>query len=756
MMRKTVEHRSLKSLMLTAVMVLWSFASTASADTGKALLDSLHRNPKLMDSSAILETFELGNPTVRIIAGLKADKELEELKKLEDKGLIFEKNDLKLISKMKTNIKNLRTRVLKKIDTGKSEVKNTFYFIPAIAFETTLEGLGELAALEDISRIDFSGTLKANTAQGIPLMNASNVKSTLGYNGDGIAVAIVDSGIDYTHPMLGGSSSATDFPNAKVVGGYDYGESDEYPMDAIGHGTSVAAIVAGENGVQGDYNGGVAHNAVLYALKVSDASGAYAYDNIAAAWDWCVNENSQMPYGSPKIRIINTSLGGMDTANTTAAACATRYATMNNAAERATAAGITIFASSGENWLCDVIQVPACLPDVISVGSVSDAAGSSTVYYQVDPSVCPDTIPYQGNYYVPFLAVEDEVPPYVNTSGLLDLLAPGNVAHVPTVVGGGLGGSGYQDFIGTSPAAAYAAGAAACLQSAAVDLNGLSSPYLTPAQVKEYLVNNGVQLADPKSPTTVVPRIDLQASYDDLELKIIHPEIGGTGCVLIDFEDNAPNDPQNPGLEDLPSDRTKYAVYTDWVGHPNATSYHVRISADQNTAYDNFAEADSVTNSGGEHISSALVPCKLPSSIHYFKDNTKYWFDLIAYTSGNTLYSGIHDFTAMFRPETTAPQNGSTAGPEFKLEWQQSFPRLPSGYSNTYFYELRYSTDPTFAAVSQQEYWTVNNRSMSKAGNPWLTNNVRYYWQVRVVKLSGGFKPVTFWSDSANFIYTDQ
>ncbi|MBC8417309.1 MAG: S8 family serine peptidase, partial [Desulfobacterales bacterium] len=98
-------------------------------------------------------------------------------------------------------------------------------------------------------------------------MNASTTRST--YNGSGLAIAICDTGIDYTHSKLGNGG----FPNSKVIGGYDFGDNDSNPMDLEGHGTACAGIAAGDLGTVGDYIGGVAYGAKLYALKISVSLG---------------------------------------------------------------------------------------------------------------------------------------------------------------------------------------------------------------------------------------------------------------------------------------------------------------------------------------------------------------------------------------------------------------------------------------------------------------------------------------------------
>ncbi len=61
-----------------------------------------------------------------------------------------------------------------------------------------------------------------------------------GYTGKGVIVAIIDSGIDYTHPALGGGL----WEGYKVISGYDFVNDDEDPVDDLRHGTHVAGIVA--------------------------------------------------------------------------------------------------------------------------------------------------------------------------------------------------------------------------------------------------------------------------------------------------------------------------------------------------------------------------------------------------------------------------------------------------------------------------------------------------------------------------------
>src|SRR5881628_649832 len=59
--------------------------------------------------------------------------------------------------------------------------------------------------------------------------------------GAGTSIAIIDTGVDYNHPALGGGFG----PGHKVVAGYDFVDNDTDPMDTDGHGTGVAGLAAG-------------------------------------------------------------------------------------------------------------------------------------------------------------------------------------------------------------------------------------------------------------------------------------------------------------------------------------------------------------------------------------------------------------------------------------------------------------------------------------------------------------------------------
>ena len=209
-------------------------------------------------------------------------------------------------------------------------------------------------------------------------MNALNTRGT--YNGQGVSIAIVDTGIDYTHPRLGGGA----FPNSKVIGGYDTGNNDADPMPVgQAHGTCCAGIAAGLLGTVGDYIGGVAYNTKIYALKASPDNAGYFFDDaIIAAWDWCISHKNDDPQNP--ILVISNSLGGGKYSSSEQAE--QDSPALADAAKRVVDAGITIMAASGNNGYTDSIAVPAAFSSVISVGAVYDAAFlSQTCNVQTQP-----------------------------------------------------------------------------------------------------------------------------------------------------------------------------------------------------------------------------------------------------------------------------------------------------------------------------------------------------------------------------------
>lgn len=464
LMRKTTRYALLTMIavlapVLTGSEVLFANDGITSSDVIQSLLQS----PKLKGPECILQDFVDGELTSRVIVNLHKPATAYSLRNLKDTSVR---------QQLAEEVSNAVESVLNRLDMAEVRITNRYKYIFGFSAEVTLEGLQSLVYDPDIASIEKDKILEAHTAQGIPVIRATAVRST--YDGSGMSIAICDTGIDYTHPRLGNGG----FPNAKVIGGYDTGQDDNDPNDGHGHGTACAGIAAGDLGTVGDYIGGVAPGAKLYALKITfTATGGSAYrSDEVEAWDWCVDHQNDDP--NNPIMVISMSFGsGRHTAT-----CDGESTALTTAASNAEAAGMTLFVSSGNDGYCDAISFPACITHVISVGAVYDA----NIGCYVDETTAPD-----------------QVTTYSNSASFLDLLAPSH--HCTTTELGGGYWTVAPGFGGTSAACPYAAGAAACLQEAASDIRG---SYLTPDEVRNILTNTGDPITDPKVAITT-PRVNL-------------------------------------------------------------------------------------------------------------------------------------------------------------------------------------------------------------------------------------------------------
>ena len=249
--------------------------------------------------------------------------------------------------------------------------------------------------------------------------------------GKNITVAVIDTGIDYTHPDLGGCFGA----GCRVVAGYDFVNNDGNPMDDHGHGTHVAGTI-GANGTLI----GVAPDALFQALKVCGTSG-YCWDSdIIAAIDWAITNNAD---------VISMSLGEIIHPND-------GVGSLTEACETAVENGIVVAVAAGNNGAgASTIEHPGSVQAVITVGSISDQGTTRTS----DDGV--SSFSSRGP----------------SAFGRLDpdLMAPGS--NIYSTVPDGV----YRIMSGTSMATPHVSGAAALLLEA--------EPFLTPLEVRAALMH---------------------------------------------------------------------------------------------------------------------------------------------------------------------------------------------------------------------------------------------------------------------------
>jgi len=226
------------------------------------------------------------------------------------------------------------------------KVKHKYRIVSAIAARVPEQALKGLRNNPNVRVIEpdvkiYSDDAELDAAWGVVRINAGTTQGA-GATGTGVRVAVIDSGVDYTHPDLDGN----------YRGGWDFVNGDADPMDDSGHGTHVAGTIAAEDNDIGVV--GVAPNVDLYALKVLNSSGSGSFSNVVAAIQWCVDNN---------IQVTNNSYGTTSDPGTI----------VRQAFDNAAAAGIIMVCSAGNNGTSDGVGdnvgYPGRYESVISVAA---------------------------------------------------------------------------------------------------------------------------------------------------------------------------------------------------------------------------------------------------------------------------------------------------------------------------------------------------------------------------------------------------
>ena len=170
------------------------------------------------------------------------------------------------------------------------DVKYRYDACNGFAGTTDREGFAALSADPRVDYIVPDGPVQASLAQSRVLIQANLVETQMGLTGQGVGVAVLDTGINYNHPNLA----------SQYAGGHDFINNDADPLDDNGHGSAVCGVIASTNAT----NRGIAPGAQLVAVKVLDATGFGLWSQIAAGLNWCVANKALY-----NIRVANMSIG---------------------------------------------------------------------------------------------------------------------------------------------------------------------------------------------------------------------------------------------------------------------------------------------------------------------------------------------------------------------------------------------------------------------------------------------------------------
>ena len=260
--------------------------------------------------------------------------------------------------------------------------------------------------------------------------------------GTGIVVAVIDTGVDYTHPDLGGGFG----PSYKVIGGYDFYNHDNDPMDDNGHGTHVAGIIAANGNITG-----VAPDAKLLAYKCLGSDGSGSMSNVILGIEAAMDPNGDSN-PSDHANIISMSLGGAG--DETDPIC--------QAVKNAIDAGIVVVVAAGNSGPgMGTVASPGVAPEAITVGAINETGCLAPF----SSRGTPDSLLIKPEISAPGVDILSTVP------------RTGSKHSSP---------SGYASLSGTSMATPHVSGAAALLLQ--------MHPDWTPDKVKSALIQSSSQL----------------------------------------------------------------------------------------------------------------------------------------------------------------------------------------------------------------------------------------------------------------------
>ena len=268
---------------------------------------------------------------------------------------------------------------------GGREIARVSKALNAVILRVDASHIQTIAGFPNVISIRPVIDYKLDLIETVPYIGAKAAQDA-GFDGTGVTVALLDSGIDYTHKNFGGPGTAeayadaygtdTDdvknttldglFPTAKVIGGYDFvGEvwpdgpllPDPDPIDFGGHGTHVADIIGGAS-LDGAHKG-VAPGVKFYALKVCSAvSSSCSGIALLQAMDFALDPNGDGDI-SDAVDVINMSLGS---------AYGQREDDLSEASANAVRLGVVVVAAAGNDGDRPyVTSSPASTPEVISV-----------------------------------------------------------------------------------------------------------------------------------------------------------------------------------------------------------------------------------------------------------------------------------------------------------------------------------------------------------------------------------------------------
>ena len=383
------------------------------------------------------------------------------------------------VQSQRASIARAQNAVLGRVMRAKSSSIRRFNYIPFIALEVDEADLQALAASQEVTDIQVDTVAPPLLANSTPLIGATRAWAA-GYTGAGWTVALLDTGVDGSHPFLSGkvvseacySSTVADRSSTMCPSGGDVstlpGSGGPCLLSGCEHGTHVAGIAAGK----GSAFSGVAPDATLISVQVFSSFSSDDCDAAGLSRPCLLSYTSDQILGLERvyalrstynIAAVNMSLGG---------GLYTEPCDLNSLKtiiDQLRTAGIATVIASGNDGSTTALSSPACISTAISVGSTTDGISRPP----------------------------DEVSVFSNTNQYLSLLAPG------TAINSSMPGGWFTYKSGTSMAAPHVAGAWALMKS--------KRPSASVTEVLNALAATGTPITDPGN-GLVFPRINVDAA----------------------------------------------------------------------------------------------------------------------------------------------------------------------------------------------------------------------------------------------------
>lgn len=350
------------------------------------------------------------------------------------------------------------------VEASGGEVVHDYGDLPYLVVEEA--GPSHLSNLPGVVRVIEEPTVRRTISDSLDQIDATDVdmSGAIGgarADGSGWAVAVIDDGIDRSHPFFVKNGQSRVVAEACFTSNScSVGTGNASAREGVGsaahlsgdyHGTHVAGVAAGKDSTGISGRRGVASDSSILAVRVFNPNGSAYLSDIDSALEWV-----RVKAGSVSVSAVNLSLGGSYYFPGT---CDNAYATTKARVDQLRALGVAVVVAAGNEYQTELLPYPACLSNVIVVGAVDGS---------------------------------DEIADFSNISQQVvnrGVLAPGVgiVSSVPTSING----TGFASLDGTSMAAPFVAGAISLLRQA--------KPGATLVEIQEAVVTSATTVDDTRN-----------------------------------------------------------------------------------------------------------------------------------------------------------------------------------------------------------------------------------------------------------------